>query len=388
MPAVRNPHGGHQARRSLDTFPLFDPTNLFSKDLPMNLHSNRTIRRRFQPRVENLEARQLLSCAVMQNGVNLSIIGAPGQAHTMNLLDDGHGDIQVQCDNQPALTFNGVHTIVVLGANKGNRVSYRMTGVLTETESMTVRLGSGDDTFNAVLEKDFHGITPVAPIDGHLNVFVGTGKGNDQVSLQMLGNLQQGSSLGFNAIGPGKAALTDKETMTAQMQGAVAAGANLSVMMLAPGWGGATENVALTGMTTIAGNVNIDLEGGAGNDLQIINVLDNIAAGGVVNLLEHGGLGAERQLIRYLGQDKGALHTKALGGQGKNLINGQIDLTAGSTGLVNALEKGGPSDDKLRLAIHAPIPVMALIDGVGPGNECWHTFNVPFVNCAVSHLIP
>jgi hypothetical protein len=351
----------------------------------MNLHGNRATRRRFQPRVETLEARQLLTCAVSQMGPILTIIGVPAQAHSMNLSDDGHGDITVQCDNQPALTFNGIHTIAVIGGNKGNKVNYQMTGVLTETEGITVRLGSGDDTFNAVLEKDFHGITPVARLDGHLLVTVGTGGGNDQVALRMLGNLLQGSSLNFSALGGG--ASTAKENMLAVMQGAVSAGANLSVLMQAGG-GGAVENVALPGMTTIAGSVNIDLEGGAGNDLQMINVLDDIAAGGVVNLTERGGSGAERQFLRYLGQDKGGLHTRALGGLGKNLINGEIDLTPGSTGLVDALEKGGPSDDKLRLAIHAPIPVMALIDGSGGVNECWHTSNVPFVNCLVSHLIP
>jgi hypothetical protein len=336
-------------------------------------------RGRFAPRLEALEDRCVPAISVFQTGATLNVFGDATSAHTVQLTDNGHGGIAVKADNLGTTSFTGINNIDVRGGNLNDTVIYLMTGPLQQAENVTVRLRPGNDAFVGLLQKDFLS-------GGNLNLRVDGGPGNDHISLTMLGNLKAGSGLTFTTQGgPGK------DTMNATMLGAVELGANLSVTMN-PGLNGATETVSLLGNKTLAGVVSIDLEGGTGNDLEIVNIFDNIDVSGFVSVIERGKPGNDMESESFLGQDLGILQLQADGGPGDDVISENVTLAPGSNGVVLASEQGGPGNDNLTLTVRKqqasdnPV-VSATIDG-GPGNNsCTRTSNVTETNCAVDHVV-
>jgi hypothetical protein len=230
----------------------------------MNLSRTLAARRRVRPRVEALEDRRLLAVLVTHIGTTLNVTGTPNQAHTITIVDDGHGDIGVVGDGQVFPLFSGIKTLNVTGGKLNDTVWYTMTGPLMQTENVTVRLGGGNNKFLGVLEKDFVGDTPVALIGGHLTMRVETGPGKDLVSLAMLGNLQPRSSLDFATFGIPGVAPVGQEVIRTNIQGAVEPGSSLSV------------------------NLN------AGHSASELLNVPNVSVGAVTNLAEHGGPGDDK----------------------------------------------------------------------------------------------
>ena len=279
----------------------------------MNPSRNLAARRRVRPGVEALEDRRLLTVFASPMGTTLNVTGLPNQAHTIKVFDDGHGDFTVIGDGKALGTFTGIKTLNIHGGKLKNTVQYFMTGPLMQTENVTVWLGGAKNkisTFSGLLEKDFIGDTPVALIGGHLTMSVLTGPGSDLVNLAMRGNLEPHSSLNFSTSGIPGAAPVGTEGMNVDLtKVAVESGSSLSVHL------------------------------NAGQRATEVLHVENVLAGAVTDLAEHGGPGG----------------------------NNNLTLIAHPTS----------------------VPINATIDGGGGNNnEATYTPNVSVSNCQVKHQVP
>ncbi len=287
-------------------------------------------RLRFRPRVEDLEGRCVPTVTVTPAGSSLTLTGTAKQSHSIQITDDGKGDVSFTADGVMS-SFTNISAITVNGGNKADSVTYLLTGPLQQAQSITANLKDGANSFLGLVQQG-------VKAGGSLSLSL-TGKGSESYALNVLGGVEAGGSV--------------------------------SAMMTPAGATKASETVNfLTGK--IAGTVMLDLEGTTGADVENVMVNGDIDVSGFVMVMERGKPGNDMENISYSGQDKGTLLTQADGGPDKDTINTQINLNMGSSGFVIASEAGGPGDDRLTLAVRKQTgdnpAVSATVNG-GPGND-------------------
>ena len=300
----------------------------------MSSQRNLIVRNRFRPQVEDLEGRWVPTVMVTPGGGSLTLTGMNNQAHNIQIMDDGKGDVSVTADGVSS-SFTGISSISIKGGNKADTVFYQLTGPVTQGVNVSADLRGGNNAFIALVQKDIQA-------GGSVNFMVqnSSGTGRDAVAVNVLGGVASGGSLG--------------------------------VLVNPSNGGGASESVNLVGNKTIAGTVMIDLEGTSKNDLESVNISDNIDTTGFVLVTERGKPGNDTETINFSGQDKGTLVLQADGGPGADTINIQANLATGSSGAVIASEMGGPGNDHLTLALRKQTgdnpSLSGNVDG-GPGND-------------------
>jgi hypothetical protein len=155
--------------------------------------------------------------------------------------------------------------------------------------------------------------------------------------------------------------------------------------------------IARLGGDLLPGSVlRLSVDGGLHRDLVQLDASADVdvAAGASLLMGLNGGPAGDNVIVRYRGEMDGHLLMDADGGpDGANdVVAAQFDLDAGSSGLLEAVERGHMGDDYLRLVIHKrradPAVVRGLIDG-GPGFDiAVHTPNVKVVNCESEVMVP
>ena len=295
----------------------------------MNAQRNLSSRLRFRPRLEDLEGRLVPTVTVTPGGGSLSLVATTKQAHSIQIMDDGKGDVSVTADGMSS-SFTGISSVSIKGGNKADSVFYMLTGPVTQGVSVTADLKGGTNSFVALVPQD----------------------------------IKAGGSVGFtvkNSSGTGK------DSVAVNVLGAVESGGSLAVIVNPSNGSGASESVNLLGGKKIAGFVMIDLEGTNKNDTESVMIGDDIDTTGLVMVIERGKPGNDTETISYSGQDKGTLLTQADGGPDKDTISTQILLSTGSSGAVIAGEAGGPGNDQLTLAVRKQTgdnpSVTASVDG-------------------------
>lgn len=141
----------------------------------------------------------------------------------------------------------------------------------------------------------------------------------------------------------------------------------------------------------ITGDLNVVLDGGAGNDHELIHAGDNTWAGNVA-FTSNGGAGADEIGITFGGTvaDGGSLSIGVDSGSGDDLVRGGFSFDPATHGVIAIIFEGASGDDDLSLAISGvgdPNILRAHVDG-GPGFDAAHvTRNVVVENCEMVVLV-
>jgi hypothetical protein len=296
-------------------------------------HSPAGRKARFVPAVEALEDRRVPAVNFIVQGSTLIVIAptVPGQAGSRIIINDngGTGPNNVTAFARAPFSPNVPISTVIVNTGRGeDRVAYNLIGDLTTKRTVDVNLGQGNDEFVATIRR----------------------------------NLLGGSSLTINAGGGG-----GDDNLRGVIIGSLAANSHLALNYDA---GGGTNRVRIT----TADLVNI----GTGASLA-----ENLSASG-------GGF--NNIVTEYQGLMAGTVQINEQGGNGPNTMVADIELAAGSTGLVlPSSVVGGRSNDKLTFLVHNRGTAPAnrnFLDGGGGFNIAFRTTNVIVSHVQVDHVVP
>jgi hypothetical protein len=288
-----------------------------------------------RPALEALEDRTCPSAVTLQ-GHTLLVSGDPLD-NRITIQDSGNGTVRatVVDDNghQSALTAGSVEAIEVNTGDGDDTIAYSLAGPLTQAEKIAIRLGQGDNQ----TELDFS----QAALNAELDVTVRTGNGDNQVDA-LFGavagarvNLQTYLGDGFNQFktqlnGPvtGNSAVSvygdtgqGFSGLNFSEQGDIAAGSQVAVNFQ----GGASSDTfhtdyagRLDGQLTLGvtggpsgnwiasevnlaagstGTLNADFNSGAGDDVFLVQVLDQSGRLQASNVAIDGGAGNNMGII-------------------------------------------------------------------------------------------
>jgi hypothetical protein len=257
--------------------------------------------------VEQLEDRCVPACTVTPTGVApnvvLTILGDNAN-NSIQISDDGNGNITVTCDGVASLPVAGVRDIVVNGRKGRDSVFYTLTADLAaaQTRNVTVDLGEGNDLFlaQAINNADIMGTAALSfNIKGNL--------GNDHIRFSFTDDFD------VNAAG---------------------------ILGILVNGNEGNDRIALVQLGAIDGNFNLALNGNAGRDRVGASLNLDSSSAGVVNAVVRGQ--ADNDLLTLLlttGEGVTATLTgKVSGGGGIN--------TAVATDGVTV--QGVPADNLLR----------------------------------------
>ena len=141
----------------------------------------------------------------------------------------------------------------------------------------------------------------------------------------------------------------------------------------------------------INGDLNVMLDGGAGDDHEFIHSGDNTWAGNVA-FIASGGAGADEIGITFGGTvaDGASLSIGVDSGSGDDLVRGSFGFDPATHGVIAIILQGASGDDDLTLDISGlsnPNEPRARVDG-GPGFDVAHvTRNVEVDNCETVFFI-
>ncbi len=347
----------------------------------MNLLKTRSARSTFNPSVEALEDRQLLSATVLQTGTLLKITGS-SQADNIVVNDNGT-QVRVFAEGVLKGTFSGVAKIQLNTKEGADRVTYNVLGTapinintpsnVSVVRQMDARLGQGPDRFemNVVDSLPAPGgfaNTQYLGAQSDLDVYVKGAEGNDFASLRV-GTIGFQSSLKFRFDGD-----NGSDGLNAFIGGPFDA------------------QQANT-------NVKLSYFAGAGNDSAFVNVVGTLTSSATMDIDLHGQQDNDSMYMFYQnGIMNGQLNFQGDGGPGRDQIFAQFELRPFSNlGILTARINGGPDNDNvgngLTLIVHKANPanttvVDARIDG-GPGLDLGRsTANVIKTNIETSVLLP
>jgi hypothetical protein len=302
---------------------------------PIKTRATKSRRFRSTPCVEGLEDRHLLTAApagvgvriqevTIGNTTELLIKGTPG-ADVLTINDNGTanaGNISVVLANGSTYTSRTAISFVNVMTGRGNdQVTYNLTGDLITPRTVAVDLGAGDDQFTA-------------NVNGAINI-AGT------YDLEVYGD-------------------AGNDTLTVNQTGPV-----------------------------VAGTFFPYLEGDAGNDTITYNGTGNISAAGTVAPGMPGGAGNDTITANYTGQIDGQyMYNLTMdGGPGNDVLSDSVNVLAGSTGHIGtsssvpAVVQGGGGNDQIRYAVNVDpsatqFQVFAVAAGTSGTDTLQRTSNV------------
>jgi hypothetical protein len=203
----------------------------------------------------------------------------------------------------------------------------------------------------------------VFSFSGIKNIRVSTNGGNDRVSYTLYRDLLTGQSRDV-VVSLGSSLRLGQDTFVANLYNpATGIGSDLKA----------------------GSSLNITAFGGDGRDVMFVNAFrdTDVAAGAKLNVDLFGQAGNDVIMTHYWGENDGTVSFLTDGGAGSDLMRSRFTESPGSTGVLDAVVKGGDGQDNLGLFIFsAKAPAQALLDG-GAGIElaCFHTPNVTVINC-------
>jgi hypothetical protein len=289
-------------------------------------------RARFLPGVEELEDRRVPAVNFIVQGSTLFIVSptTPGQRSSRIVITDngGTGPNNVTAFARQPFSPNVPITNVVVNTGRGDdRVAYNLIGNLTTTRTVTASLGSGTDHFVATIRR----------------------------------NLLSGSGLTITANGGG-----GPDNLEAVIIGSLSANSRLTV----------------------------NYDGGRGdNHIRVTTAsFVNVGAGAALTENLNGNGGADRVVSEYQGLLSGTFQINELGGHGPNVLKADVEIATGSTGrILPSTVVGGPRNDLLTFIVHNRSTVPAnnqFLDGGGGFDIAFRTTNVIVSNVEVDNVVP
>jgi hypothetical protein len=301
------------------------------------------------PSLEVLEDRTCPSSIVL-TGHNLLITGNTS-SEVVTVRDGGHGDVNVSvldsAGHVMSRSLSGVNSIQIKDLGGNDKVDYALTGVLTGSESITVDLGSGNNTAMMNFSK---GVSAPA-----LKVNV-VGGANDDTLQAVFGNIHNSN--------------VDFET-------------NL---------GNGNDHVFANFSGELSGTAHVLFRSimGTGYDGIVVSVTSTIDASAFLDVESIGGASSDTMHLDYLGVLNGTLILHEQGGPQYSWLESGVTLKAGSTGNLTDKVIGGRGDDNLLILrvfdqSHHMHSISTLVDGGGgAGDLAIVTPGVKVVRAALS----
>jgi hypothetical protein len=298
--------------------------------------------RQFRPQVEALESRWCPSASIVVSGHTM-IIKGDALAEQITIRDDGDGGVSasvVSTAGKVTGSGSAITKVEVYGGKGSDMVDFALTNTLATNLDLDIHLGKGTDQANLDFADGVRGSNLGVDVDGRA--------GNDQVS----------------------ARLGDVTDSHVHLTGCLGKGAD-------------SYNLALKGEVTGGSEVGVHINGAIGDDSLHVNATGlNIGEDSRVGVELNGGPGADNIGLTYDGVLKGKLAVKLSGGEGADTIVGNITAEVGSTGTLNAAERGSKGNDNLTLNVY-DLGNLADLDAViygGPGHNTFtHTSNVKVI---------
>jgi hypothetical protein len=345
--------------------------------------------KRFIPQCETLENRWCPS-AFVKVAQHTLIVHGDNQADTISIVDDGKGDVSATITPASGKAVSGSGTgitnIEVFSGNGNDSISYSLSSVLGQNQSLHLQTGKGSDTFT---------LDATAGIsNGSLSVHLNGGKGADQMTANFgaltnakvalftgLGKSTDQATLNFAAISQSDVLAvlnggSGKDSVTADFAGDIT---DSNVGLRANlGAGNDTFTDTLGGNILGSSNVGVRVNGGPGSDSVTINApATNIAANSRLGVDVNGGPGADSVSVNWEGQLNGALAVHEDGGPGSDTSVENLTADSGSTGTLKARLHAGPGKDSDTLNVidnsgGGGTSTLADLDAVihtGPGHD-------------------
>lgn len=303
-----------------------------------------TTQRGFRPGLENLENRWVPATLVNASGGVLTITGDNLDNDVQIIQDDNTNSLTVIADGQN-YNFNSFSITKIKVDLKGGKDTLDYTlpagADYSSTKSVDVKMGGGEDQ----VWFDFRGggIGGDAIVLGSLDITVDTGANHDEVTAHF--NQKHGGHLNFTAK-----TSTGDDNIFVNMWGDISGGAD----------------------------VVFDLQGGSGNDtIGSWNSFDNkayqynnidVTHDSTFSIYMNGQAGNDQLGLTYSGEMDGHLNVVMDGRSDNDTVNADLYRQDSASGQVDVQLFGGTQDDQMYLRIyedassHVDI-VNALLDG-------------------------
>jgi hypothetical protein len=344
--------------------------------------------RRFQPCLEALESRWCPSTAgIVQTGHRLTIQG-DGANDTISIRDNGQGGITASitlAKGTRTVSATGITSIEIDGGGGNDTITDALTGALSQQEALMLCLGKGSSQATLDFSAGLTNATLAVSIGGGAGSNqVSTQFGaltSSRVNLaESLANGPATSHINFGGT-------VSSSLVTVSVNGGagidqvftqLANVVNSNIQFL-----GHLGNGANVFDLEAAGNlqnavVHFDIDAGSGGNAITFNANGvNLDATSRLNLETCSGGGADNVTLNYSGQMNGELDVDLQGGPGNDTMNAILTLAKGSTGRVRGRVSGGLGDDTMSFRVFdnsnpGGKSTLSLLDAVldgGPGNN-------------------
>jgi hypothetical protein len=307
--------------------------------------------RRFRPGVERLEVRDTPTLSVSGGFGAPLMIQALGntqlnQNHTLSITDFGNGFVLVNADGIGGF-FTNVTSITFFGGNKTDSVRYTLLGDLQQTESVSIHLRQGNDSFVGLLQGNIGATSGSTSTPGSLNLNVDHGPGNDTSTLLAAGNVRVGSLLNYSEDFGGNATNTPNTVSATDI-------------VLGNILGTANFNYITGGSTSFANKESLNFfQFGNISGTETVLAKGTTKAPGFIHdfVLFNGTLTGTLFVTENAGSDTTNRAT--------NTLNEVLTLNSGSTGSLTAVENNEPrSLGTENLTINKTTPPKPTISGL------------------------
>jgi hypothetical protein len=316
----------------------------------------------FKPAMEVLETRWCPATTIspIQNGV-VTITGDESNNEVLIVQNDAQNQLNITAGGVTAHFVSDQVSGLTIDLRGGDdRLTYRMgTGSdFTSAKNIQVDLGSGKDM--AWFDFADNGVSTMTTIRARLDINVLGQAGNDEVDA-FFGALANSARVKLT----GNMGLND-DTFNAELKGDIGSYSTLSIDMedtgdyLVPfGVVGHAFNVIPGGNDTFQVKADADVD---------------IAKCGELDVTLKGFDGQDTMMFNYHGKMNGVLNVDLEGGNGQDQVSADLTLDLRSTGTINAQVLGGAGDDSaVALGIHDNSGgfvtlAQALLDG-GDGHD-------------------
>ena len=250
---------------------------------------------RFRPAMEGLEDRWCPSAAsIAVHNQHVLMIHTTHASDVITITDDGHGDVSATVTGGDVLTGGGssIEGIFVIAEGGADSISYHTTGPVTVNHSLRFDFRGGHDQLSLNLTNGINtdifntqilnrgGSDSVAATFGNiedtaLNFASGSYAGNDQVVVNLNGNIGGFSNANFRLVGT----KGNNQFVVNAPHTNVDLSANLSISLL----GGSGDDQLVTNFEGVVdGNLNVTSVGFHGNDSIVTNVTADPGSNGSV----------------------------------------------------------------------------------------------------------
>lgn len=236
--------------------------------------------------VEVLEERCLLSCAMEQDGTDLTITGTR-RANDISVVIHDDQTLSVECDGAQADDFGGVESITISSGNGADIVDVVLEDRLTETLMLEIDLGAGADDSNL----DFGGTIDSVSLD----IVLTGGAGADLVTLALgaIGTTQVSIDFDLGAGNDDAYVFFNGDIADSVVTVSIDGGTGADFIDVVS----QDNDGDPTGLNVEGSSLSVLLQGSAGNDDLYVDLTPTDDGAGSVTVEVDGGSGRDKERV-------------------------------------------------------------------------------------------